>query len=843
MATSQIPGTPPGSLQSKVSQYRDASGQVQETSQEELRTLAGKAGLPAQPTNAVAAGMIGANADQQKMAAAPQTVQSALQLSQVPVQDNLATAQREKQAQSTQTQADKAEAAKARQLQGLGDTSKRVQSAIDAAVNNITAKATKTVPVAAPVVDTTSALFQSAGARTGKLTTDLQALQAHPNDRAVLARINQDLGRDVTSQITPAELQSLYQTADTTITSNVASQMPDNITVGQIARQPGFQYSMDQLGTLLGVAPKDLQGFSMAQLSQAVAAEQQKEFSRAQQADAMATSQYLGTAERGQAQAQGRDLAAQGVRATEADVSRLQQSVANGDKVQFGGQTYSVEDLLGNGQVSKTVSDYLMSPEGSPTRLQLEHTEPGLVKYIKDHETVLSDAAQTMSRSTQGLASTQAKNATVGLHGTQKLDDTTLKAIIPGYDPSKISAGGYNTSSPVLQFLSSLPADKAEVATGVINGLSPSQKQELAGLSPKELAAMQLDKGQGSPVLQALAANKAAQAQLSSISPKNADQVYAAYLGIPGATAASAQAQIDDLRKASSLGLTPYNHAGGLDMNDDGKLDDPSKVFSQMQKQAGNLSIADAEKGKTGTFQTISPQAYNDAKQTPDQAAVYSKLQPYLTGGKVDTGILKKSGVLGDEELVHDLVSTGMIKNLAPEAQKSVQDAIKSFQVKNGNTLFQKYPTVDKLPTVINKFLSNAQPASDLSHLSDQLEASYKNLTAEAKTYGSRVDAQSIQARVAALKDQMDQVHRAEADLATRQGKTAKAKSIAEAAAAAKKIEQESKARVEAQKSQGTAAKAAAPTPIYTQVSSGAGRSNYVAPVVPTSIGRMGGPR
>lgn len=753
---------PTGPLQQKVSQYRDANGQLTETSPTELSDLSAQAGLQANPTSAVVAGQIGANADQQKMAAAPQTVQASLQASQLPPQQNLATAQATQQANSTQTAQDQAQKNAGQQMQGLSDTGTRVQDAINAAVSKITAapSAGSATTVAAPAVDTTNALY-SAAANKPQLTTDLQTLQADPSNPAALAAVNTDLGRDVNSQLSSTELQGLYQSANDTITGNVATQMPTGITVGQIAQQPGFQYSMPQLATMLGVDPTALAGYSMAQLSQAVAAEQQKEFSRSQQTDQMATSQNLGTAERATAQSQGRDLAAQGVRATEDDVSKLQQSVANGDKVQFDGQTYTAEDLLGNQQVSKTVAAYLAAPEGSDTRNQLQATEPDLVNYINQHQAILQDATDAMASNATSLAGTQTANAAIGTYGSNKLDDTTLAAIIPGYDPSKISATGYDSSSPVLSYLNGLSSTDAETAAGAINTLTDDQKKELATLSPTELTAMKLQLGNQSPVIQTLENAANTQKTIQSLDPSNPDGVAAAITGVPGTTMASLQAQVTQAYQASKMGLTTYGNAGGLDSNGDGVIDDPATLIANMQKQAGTgtLSIADAEAGKTQSITPTTFTAYDDTTQDANQKIIVNRLAPYVANGPVNAATLTKAGVLTNDSLTRELVSSGMVKNMDPATQKAVQTAVAKFNVTNSKNLATQYP-VFSMATMKN-LSSPTASASDLSTAEQNLQTEYTKLQGQVNLKSDQLDMPTIQATLNQLKSQIGTVQQA----------------------------------------------------------------------------------
>lgn len=738
-----------GPLQNNIAQsrYRDANGTLVDTSQEEYQTLAGKAGLQAQPTSPIVAQQIGANPNQVKMAASPQVQQSALQLSQMPPSQGLATATRQAQARTQQTSAEQAQQQKAGQMAGLGDTGSRVQDAISAAINNITS----TTPTTAPAVDTTSTLYQSvAPDKQAQLGTDLTALSSNPNDQNALMAVNTDLGRNANSQLTPAELSQLYKSNSTTISGDVANATPAAITVGQLAQQPGFGYSINDLGSMLGVPSSDLSNYTPAQLSNAVSAEQQKEFSRTAALDQAGTSANLGTAERAEARQLGQEASATGQRATEADVARIQQSVANGDQVQFNGQSYTAEDLLGNSEISKTVAAYLAAPEGSATRQQLDQTEPQLSNYIKQHQAVLTQASQALQQNTTNLATQVGNNQNAATYAGQTLAPDVMSALMPGYDSTKIQGPVDTSKSPALSYISSLPPDQQAQAVPAINGLSAAQKQELATMTPDEISKLQLGLGNNSPVLKALTQANAVQTQLQGIDPHNADAVYSAFTGQPGTTAPQLQAQVDALYKAAALGLTNYGTAGGLDMNRDGKLDDPTQVYANMQKQTSNATLANAENGTGKQFSLATFSPYDDTNQTQIQASLASKLTPYAAGGSINTAALKSSGILGNESEVRELANSGMTKNMDPATRAAVQQAVQSFTTKNTQSVISKYP----LPNTNKATLPT--DVGGLEGLSRKIRDQYQALTNEAQGYGDKVDIATVQQRVAALRDKMN---------------------------------------------------------------------------------------
>lgn len=681
-----------GPLQSKISQIRGAGGVLGQTSQEEYQTLAGKAGLQAQPTDPLSAQAIGATPDQAKMAASPQVQQSAMRISQLSPQEGLATAAREAQARTQATADETAEKAKAEKLQNLGDTGARVQSAIDAQVQRLA----QTVPTAsAQQVDETNKLVVGSKDPVA-LKSDLQALAGDPTNQQLLLRINKDLGRDQNSLLSPEEIQGLYKTSVQTIAGQAES-IPNGLTVQELASQPGFGYSVPELASLLGVDPAALGGYSVKQMSDAVNAMQQAEFSKAQTLENQAASPALGSAERATARDLGKEASATGLRASEVDVARLSDSIAKGDQVTFGGQNYSVEDLLGSDQVSKVVTAYLTSPEGSPTQQQLEHTEPGLVKWIKDNQAVLTGAAQSLSGAVDTFGKTQAANAQVGTYGSTSLPPELLSKLIPGYD--SLHAGQIDTSKiPLLQHLSSLSPQAAEAAAGTIGTLSPDQQAELGGLSPSRIAALRLDLGEGSPVIKQLRVDEAASKALAGVSPKDS-AVYSMFTGVPGESAQDIQTGLSRNMSLHTLFGTTYSdgRTKGLDANGDGILDSPSSVYAQMKKATTTPSLHDILTGKDKAFSAV---PFTPKDPTKSQQEVFDRIGKYAKDGVVSVQDLKDSGVTGDLSFLNELKKTGAFDQMPSASRvlidKSIQQLVAKSLSKGGTGLTESAESIAK---------------------------------------------------------------------------------------------------------------------------------------------------
>lgn len=737
-------------LQDKIKTYRGTGGVQTESSQEELQTLAGKAGLQAQPTDALSATAIGANEHQAKMAASPQVLKSSLNLSQMDPSQGLAAAARQAQARTETTVSEEAEKAKAEKLRNLGETGARVQTAIDAKI------------AALAGVSATQGVDDKAIAATGAsdplaVKADLQALLADPSNVQLQLKVNQSLGRNINSQLTTVEIQNLLQSQIDTIAKSADATISGNLTVGELATQPDFGYTMPDLSALLGVPEASLAGYSISELQNAVTQMQQQEFSRSNNLGQQAGSTTLGAAERATARDLGREASATGVRASEDDVARMQQSLANADQVTFGGNQHSVESLLGDSVVSDTITAYLGAPEGSPTRLQLEQTEPGLVAWIKQNENVLSDAAKQLAAGASALGDIQKQNAAVGTYGKTQLGPETLAALLPGYDATALQGGTLDTSSsPALSYLSGLPPERAQAAAETIQSLlTVDQQKELAQFSPQEIAAMELDKGNGSPVIQALLKSKAAYDQLQNTSAGDPDAVYSLLTGVPGTTADDLQRDLDQGRVASTLFGSKYSSA--LDLDKDGKLDDPATVLERMKSQTSSPSLESAASGKTSVYSTVGSSALDTSKYSPTQQTMLSGLGKAASDGVVTNKEFLSSPLAKDPDTLRSMLSEGLAKQLGPEVLATVQVKVKEANQKASYELVKKAAPIGDLTAQLQaaEKLGSSGAVSKLTALQGTVQqkiAELKTVQATAaKTLKGKYDPSIIANNLAAL--------------------------------------------------------------------------------------------
>jgi hypothetical protein len=484
---------------------RGPGGQLTQETPEEIQSLAGQAGLQAPPLTPMGAASIGANADQQKMQGTPAQKQAALSLAQAPVEQGLAATVRRQQARSQMTEQEQQQKEKSQDMQNLGSLGDRVSGFIDTQRQKLQQQAQQAT------VENTTGQVQVAGSVKGasgvaiapdklaEVKPLLQQLRTNPSDPQLLLQVNKALGYDINRQLSPEEVNQLYESATDTIARGAAGSVDDDLTVQDLVAAGDFGYSQDDLSQLLGVPADKLAGMTVGQLRSEIERVGQEEFASAQKLGEQAQSDTLGLAERNLARQAGREASATGVRATEADYSNIEQQIQNADKVQFGGKEYQVDELLQDNTISSVIRDYLDSAPDSPLRTQLEETEPALKEFIQKNQAVLEEANNQLKSGAAEFQKIQEENKalTTNLFGGQKLSDTIASKIIPGW--GELQASRIDPESvPLLSYVSKLPEARQQAVANELNTLSeelPEALNELPNLTPAEVASLGIGKG------------------------------------------------------------------------------------------------------------------------------------------------------------------------------------------------------------------------------------------------------------------------------------------------------------------------------------------------------------
>lgn len=466
---------------------RDASGHLTDTTS--LADLSSQIGMQSRPTTAAGAAAIGGSPAQAAAAAAPNNKNAALSESQgMASGQTLQEAQRQKgPAQATGAEAEKVQ--KAGQLGGLSSLNDKVQSLIGGYLNKL-APPTQIQAQAATSFQDVPPEKQPA------FLTALQAYLASPADMGLLNAASQIAGKP----IAPEQARSLVDEA-ATIGKAGAAAVQDTLTVKDLVSQGAIGMDTHTLSSLLGVTPEAAAAMTIPDLRNAIASVEQKEFRDVDHLKGMLSDPGVSAAERTAAREQLKAYGETGLRTADTQFADLQRSLKDADVVQFGGNTYTVADLLKDSTVNSLITNYLQAAPEDPRRKQLEQTEPEFVNWIHQNEAAFSEAVKKIEGGLTEYSGIQTYNTGLANLGGQKIRPEILGSLMPGYDPTNpLSASRLDTGkfSPAYTVIKDSPVAGAIVSylnnLGATNPLGAPAVKELSSLTPQQVRSLGLDK-------------------------------------------------------------------------------------------------------------------------------------------------------------------------------------------------------------------------------------------------------------------------------------------------------------------------------------------------------------
>lgn len=741
---------------------RGPEGDLTEQTPQSVQTLATQAGLQAPPTTPLGQATIGANPHQQKMAGTPAQVTAANALSMAPAQqNNLQATQRTQQVRSQANTQEQAAQQKSTDMQNLGALGDRVTDFIQKQRENLQTQATAAQGQNQGVA--VAATDQFNGKDISGIKPLLAQLRANPSDMNLQLQVNQALGYNTATQLSPDQINSLYQSATDAIATGGAGIVDNDLSVDDLIGMGNFNYSKQELSHLLNIPEEQVGSMSVADIRNAVQKTQDQEFSKSKTLDQQAESNNLGQAERGLAQQAGQEASKVGTRSSEADVSKLEQQITNADQVQFGGQSYAVEDLLKDNTISGIISNYLNSAPGSDARNQLDKTEPQLSAFIKNNEAVLDDAAKQLSTGAQGFSDIQTANTSLQNFGGIQLDADLAKQVIPGFgtlqankiDPSQV---------PLLNYVQQQATSNPNAAMQTANELNarkqadPEITNQLSGLNQDDWN--HLDIANNGPNWQKYKAARDAELQIKNAPTWNADD-FVKNVTTDGATYGQLQDRLDQSRV---LDVLEGKGAGGiqvpeyLDADHDGKLDSPDQIKQSVLAGMGNVDLKQAASGNVPSpFKAATVGTPNQPETDLDNSLV-SKLSKYALDGNVSGDDLKNAN-LSDDELfeLHNISKksdSSMFDgdSLEQMITKSQQDKAAPYlssanhEISDAGSILDKLNSIATAPSGAGSTVNGAGLNQALSRRDKEVTSLQNQIDSvkSALALGNRVDSTSL---------------------------------------------------------------------------------------------------
>lgn len=586
--------------------------------------LAGQAGLGAPPTTPAGVGALGGTPKQQDMAGSGTQKQNALRQS-LDTSNTLQEAEADKRYRSSLTSEEEAKVGKEKRLgEVFGTTQQKVQDLIGAELER------QTNSINAPRFQTAGVLTAATGDINPTNTGYKQLFDAAPDKQVLVNTEFAKLMDNPTGPMSPIYIEKLMaftgldedrikaaaQEAATTQGSAqkigqlaATSTNADKVNVTGLLPQLGT--TREELAELLGIEPTVIDTMDIASLDEAVKGVQAQGVDVAE-VERAAQDTSLGAAERAAMREASREQSTTGFAAEEAQLEDLGHSLESAETIDFGGQKYTVQQLLSDDTISKVLSDYLTNPDSEQSkRLAADPAAKGLLAFANRYRTVLSNAVSDVVKAIQGhkdIVSYNQKLAEVAPGIT--IPNNVMKILYPAWGTSNV--GKYESKGIVKALKGMSPEDvqKYSAQLGEMFAMASTDKKAASAIgqfdSAKLLKFITPD-GHGGTPMSRMGNNVKAKEDLES-KKGNVDALVDLYFG--AGSSANIQQLVQGNEASRLLGLGVGGDLLLLDSNKDGKIDSNAAdaLYKTISKGLTSAdSIGEVLTGATGFGQHSNP--------------------------------------------------------------------------------------------------------------------------------------------------------------------------------------------------------------------------------------------
>lgn len=418
---------------------RKGTGLFEEVEEQTLFDRVNDAG--AGVTTPATAAALGASPDQAKMVGTKAQKAPVLQQA-VEKTQTLAGAQRLDAPRQQSSSPEQAAAQKAQQVRALGSLTTRVQSAVEAVLNQGATTATAGAAVNETALASTLGLSPAQVAaqkadpnsQYSKAMAALQQYSAAPQSEAALVALTA-AGMTVEQA---AAASGLLSTGVDATGAQLGAKTADNITVAQIDLGAMGFGSPAQLAGLLGVPEAQLTAMTIPQLQQAVEDMRRAEFNKMH-----ALRQQLATLPANSMQAQEirrqlSDMGQVGVTGVEQSVAQTAAEINTAEMIKIGGDTKSVEEVLKDSNLSSLVTRYLSASPQERDKILPADKFGDLRTWIENNQKALGDFVQSAEGTQKTFAQAQVDAKGIPTVAGVELSPELMAMVLPGYTPGTV---------------------------------------------------------------------------------------------------------------------------------------------------------------------------------------------------------------------------------------------------------------------------------------------------------------------------------------------------------------------------------------------------------------------
>lgn len=640
-------------------------GALAETSEEETQELARQAGTPLQ-SNPLEISVLGANADQTKMAGTPSQSNAALRFN-IQGQSNLADAQRTAQPNKQASAEQQSAAERARSLGRLGDLQGRVQQLVDkrlAAAQPSTAGQPPELAATMPRVDQAKLFSEMEGYTTAQkraASAALAKIAAGDKSPAQYTALANAFGISADDSAKLKELTTkFYQPVSDQVAQQMTAAIPKSLTLAEFAPEQlnalGFA-DAGELAEVLAVSPEQLRTMTIDDLKETVETERQLAYSNTDKLRSRASDPALSEAERQQAVQDLRAEGAVGTTATEQDMQKLVQDLESADQVEFNGMQFTTDEVLSDKFLTETIKSALDNPEALA---QLKEKEPELAQFVESHRNALEAQLKNVRTGVEDFVKINQANAKLAKTKSGDLPDSIMETLYPDWGSTSTDALKPTGVLNVLNDTHIPAAYRNQLMTVLdnISGLDSRAARELAKMDYQQL----VEAGLTDPnKLQDYLAGVRNQVLIRSV-PADAllPQLF------EGIDPKDLSAAVRDAHARQTLGTLRPNEVAPvlriLDADQDGRIDPPESVKAALSAALGSrkdVAKSSALFAKLGLDNPAKALA-NLQGEMAAKNDVITKFGPLVTDRSVSASDVKKIVSQGATmREVNDLLDSG----------------------------------------------------------------------------------------------------------------------------------------------------------------------------------------
>lgn len=648
----------------------------------------GQAAAPSapSPTNPVDASVLGANADQAKMAGTPTQTAGAVRQAVKSSQD-LQTTLRRQQANATASAAQQQAQQAAQDVGQVGDIQARVPQLMAKAQNDQLAQVGTGLSTQLAVDETNPTYAALPPAKQAQLKAALGTIgnKGATSDQVnqALVQANYALGHTADNdRLSADELHTLFLAPTAGVGAALANATPATVTLGML--QPADLGLKDwaTLETDLGLPAGSAAKMTVEQLGTALQAFKQQGYQTADSWKQVLGDPTSSQQARDTARFMLKEMGASGVSETESKVTGLVHQVQAANQVTFLGKTMDIKTALSDDTLKAAAANYFDGSDNGALRA----SNPDLANWLDANKAAVSGLLGGVDNEARAYAAIQTGNQALSQVGDNlAVPNDVMQKLVPGWGQQSAVAFA---QPPLLASLATMHVDPAAPAgtspkaqlVGLMSDLSgygdvgAGMLADLGSHTVDQLEAKGLTTKEGIDSYKAAASSYYAVARAASTPGVSADDLFTSIFGTNQANTASS---VESISKAANLFGGPglEGRAGALAPG--GGLVTADQLAGAIKK-AGAPTVDTWQQGTTSLQGDLATSKTDTASYAATLAPWEKSLYNLVSSGKeiLPKDIAAAAGQLTDPKQLGDLDKLSALTDKAGLSAAPVQQAI-----------------------------------------------------------------------------------------------------------------------------------------------------------------------